>query len=145
MHIPLKKSWLRATGSGLIWSSTRGVGDVLEHARRRRRCGGGFFARSMCVLASEATSVIRRSSAPFPAAAASRSRGLGLCWRPADCDVLAAAPRSLAVRGVHTAPRNQQRTRAYSKRVFRTNCALRIKMCAPRISSGIYFLSTSQA
>jgi len=33
--------------------------------------------------------------------------------------------------------------RAYSKRVFRTNCALRIKKCAPRISSGIYFLSTS--
>jgi len=31
---------------------------------------------------------------------------------------------------------------AYSKRVFRTNCALRIKKCAPRISSGIYFLST---
>ena len=31
--------------------------------------------------------------------------------------------------------------RAYSKRVFRTNCALRIKKCAPRISSGIYFLS----
>jgi len=30
--------------------------------------------------------------------------------------------------------------RAYSKRVFRTNCALRIKKCAPRISSGIYFL-----
>jgi len=29
--------------------------------------------------------------------------------------------------------------RAYSKRVFRTNCALRIKKCAPRISSGIYF------
>jgi len=33
--------------------------------------------------------------------------------------------------------------RAYSKRVLRTNCALRIKKCAPRISSGIYFLSTS--
>ena len=32
---------------------------------------------------------------------------------------------------------------AYSKRVPRTNCALRIKKCAPRISSGIYFLSTS--
>jgi len=32
--------------------------------------------------------------------------------------------------------------RAYSKRVPRTNCALRIKKCAPRISSGIYFLST---
>ena len=30
-------------------------------------------------------------------------------------------------------------TRAYSKRVFRTNCALRIKKCAPRNSSGIYF------
>ena len=29
--------------------------------------------------------------------------------------------------------------RAYSKRVPRTNCALRIKKCAPRISSGIYF------
>ena len=29
--------------------------------------------------------------------------------------------------------------RAYSKRVFRTNCALRIKKYAPRISSGIYF------
>ena len=28
---------------------------------------------------------------------------------------------------------------AYSKRVPRTNCALRIKKCAPRISSGIYF------
>jgi len=34
-------------------------------------------------------------------------------------------------------------SRAYSKRVFGTNCALRIKKCAPRISSGIYFLSTS--
>jgi len=33
--------------------------------------------------------------------------------------------------------------RAYSKRVPHTNCALRIKKCAPRISSGIYFLSTS--
>ena len=33
--------------------------------------------------------------------------------------------------------------RAYSKRVPRTNCALRIKTCAPLISSGIYFLSTS--
>jgi len=33
--------------------------------------------------------------------------------------------------------------RAYSKCVSRTNCALRIKKCAPRISSGIYFLSTS--
>ena len=32
---------------------------------------------------------------------------------------------------------------AYSKRVPRTNCALQIKKCAPRISSGIYFLSTS--
>ena len=32
---------------------------------------------------------------------------------------------------------------AYSKRVPCTNCALRIKKCAPRISSGIYFLSTS--
>ena len=30
------------------------------------------------------------------------------------------------------------RCRAYSKRVFRSNCALRIKKCAPRISSGIY-------
>jgi len=30
------------------------------------------------------------------------------------------------------------KTRAYSKRVFRTNCALRIKKCAPRISSGIF-------
>jgi len=35
------------------------------------------------------------------------------------------------------------RDRAYSKRVPRTNCALRIKKCAPRISSGINFLSTS--
>jgi len=35
------------------------------------------------------------------------------------------------------------KVRAYSKRVPRTNCALRIKKCAPRISSGIYFLSTS--
>ena len=34
-------------------------------------------------------------------------------------------------------------SRAYSKRVRRTNCALRIKKCAPLISSGIYFLSTS--
>ena len=31
------------------------------------------------------------------------------------------------------------RRRAYSKRVPRTNCALRSKKCAPRISSGIYF------
>jgi len=30
-------------------------------------------------------------------------------------------------------------TSAYSKRVPRTNCALRIKKCAARISSGIYF------
>jgi len=29
--------------------------------------------------------------------------------------------------------------RAYSKRIPRTNCALRIKKCAPLISSGIYF------
>jgi len=28
---------------------------------------------------------------------------------------------------------------AYCKRVPRTNCALRIKKCAPRLSSGIYF------
>jgi len=28
---------------------------------------------------------------------------------------------------------------AYSKRIPRTNCALWIKKCAPRISSGIYF------
>jgi len=34
-------------------------------------------------------------------------------------------------------------TRAYSKRVPRTNCALRIKKYAPRISSGVYFSSTS--
>jgi len=34
-------------------------------------------------------------------------------------------------------------TSAYSKHVPRTNCALRIKKCAPRITSGIYFLSTS--
>ena len=33
--------------------------------------------------------------------------------------------------------------RAYSKHVPRTNCALRIKKCAPRISGGVYFLSTS--
>ena len=33
---------------------------------------------------------------------------------------------------------------AYSNnRVPCTNCALRIKRCAPQISSGIYFLSTS--
>ena len=32
-----------------------------------------------------------------------------------------------------------QNSRAYSKRVPRTNCALRIKKCAHRISSGIYF------
>jgi len=38
---------------------------------------------------------------------------------------------------------NNQRGTAYSERVFHTNCALRIKKCAPRISSGIYFLSTS--
>jgi len=31
----------------------------------------------------------------------------------------------------------------YSKRVPRTNCALRMRKCASRISSGIYFLSTS--
>ena len=37
----------------------------------------------------------------------------------------------------------KEKSRAYSKRVPRTNCALRIKKCAPRISSGIYFLSTS--
>ena len=37
----------------------------------------------------------------------------------------------------------QEVFRAYSKRVPRTNCALQIKKCAPRISSGIYFLSTS--
>jgi len=39
--------------------------------------------------------------------------------------------------------RISRRDCAYSKRVPRTNCALRIKKCAPRISSGIYFLSTS--
>jgi len=39
--------------------------------------------------------------------------------------------------------RRSQEGSAYSKRVPRTNCALRIKKCAPRISSGIYFLSTS--
>jgi len=33
----------------------------------------------------------------------------------------------------------QAEVRAYSKRIPRTNCALRIKNCAPRISSGIYF------
>ena len=33
----------------------------------------------------------------------------------------------------------QRDARAYSKRVPRTNCAPRIKKCAPRISSGIYF------
>ena len=33
----------------------------------------------------------------------------------------------------------QSSARAYSKRVPRTNCALRIKKCAPRISSGNYF------
>ena len=36
-----------------------------------------------------------------------------------------------------------EKGRARSKRVPHTNCALRIKKCAPRISSGIYFLSTS--
>ena len=40
----------------------------------------------------------------------------------------------------HPPPHNAS---AYSKRVPRTNCALRIKKCAPRISSGIYFSSTS--
>jgi len=39
--------------------------------------------------------------------------------------------------------RSIARSRAYSKRVLRTNCALRIKKCGPRISSGIYFLNTS--
>jgi len=34
-------------------------------------------------------------------------------------------------------------TRAYSKRVPRTNYALRIKKCLPRISSDISFFSTS--
>jgi len=32
-------------------------------------------------------------------------------------------------------------SRAYSKRVPRTNCALRVKKCAPRIFSGIYFFA----
>jgi len=41
---------------------------------------------------------------------------------------------SVAVRGINAGP---------ILSVFRTNCALRIKKCAPRISSGIYFLSTS--
>jgi len=39
--------------------------------------------------------------------------------------------------------KNKKNVWAYSKRVPRTNCALRNKKCAPRISSGIYFLSTS--
>ena len=47
----------------------------------------------------------------------------------------------LSIQAVRGLPR--LRARAYSKRVFRTNCALRIKKCAPRISGGIYFLSTS--
>ena len=34
-------------------------------------------------------------------------------------------------------------SRAYSKRVPRTNCTLRIKKCAPRISSWHLFLSTN--
>ena len=33
----------------------------------------------------------------------------------------------------------QLHSSAYSKRVPRTNCALRIKKCASRISGGIYF------
>jgi len=57
-------------------------------------------------------------------------------------------PRLAAVtvgyRATHTA-RDNVLARAYSKRVPRTNCALRIKKCAPRISSGIYFLSTRNA
>jgi len=48
-----------------------------------------------------------------------------------------------AIRRHQFASVRQADSRAYSKRVFRTNCALRIKKCAPRISSGIYFLSTS--
>ena len=48
-----------------------------------------------------------------------------------------------AVHGENCQMNMSDLTRAYSKRVFRTNCALRIKKCAPWISSGIYFLSTS--
>jgi len=49
--------------------------------------------------------------------------------------------RHLFTKTPHFVHRN--RSRAYSKRVPRTNCALRMKKCAPRISSGIYFISTS--
>jgi len=35
--------------------------------------------------------------------------------------------------------RNSSAILPYSKRVPRTNCVLRIKKCAPRISNGIYF------
>jgi len=59
--------------------------------------------------------------------------------------VAAAAPAPAPLSIDISSPRRsaQQQTSAYSKRVPRTNCALRIKKCAPRIFSGIYFLSTS--
>ena len=41
--------------------------------------------------------------------------------------------------GLFSPEEEKDRLRAYSKRVPRTNCALRIKKCAPWISSGIYF------
>ena len=50
--------------------------------------------------------------------------------------------RSVTMRATQADP-VPVRSRAYSKRVPRTNFALRIKKCAPRIFSGIYFLSTS--
>ena len=43
------------------------------------------------------------------------------------------------IRGRRPDPPWPVETRAYSKRVPRTNCALRLKKCAPRIPSGIYF------
>jgi len=57
--------------------------------------------------------------------------------------VAAAAPAPLSIDISSPRRSAQQQTSAYSKRVPRTNCALRIKKCAPRIFSGIYFLSTS--
>jgi len=55
------------------------------------------------------------------------------------CSALVAYTRRRRRRQIETLDPLNASARAYSKRVPRTNCALRIKKCAPLISSGIYF------
>jgi len=76
------------------------------------------------------------------------ARSLGDSWafcssrRKVDSEVAAATWVQVGSVLQVVIVRRSAAARAYSKRVPRTNCALRIKKCAPRISSGIYFLST---